>query len=180
MVQYKRSARRKFPPRDVKKTHVSFVSLRQRNLVRRAFSQKGIEQVRKYLMHLGADTTWQQIAKGDIVGYTLMAHEHAEMEYFRRKGLDPFNHQDFVAYYEEAHAEALVEEHKIHQWLAYNALGYDLNIATLVARNSIVDEQTRTDDLLLLQRYTPHKAVRAADVSKADEYYAKLKEGVIG
>jgi hypothetical protein len=77
-------------------------------------------------------------------------------------------------------AAALVEEHKIHQWLAHDALGYDLNIATLVARNAIVDEQTRTDDFLLLQRYTPHKAVRAADVPKADEYYAKLKEGVIG
>jgi hypothetical protein len=84
---------------------MSFVSLRRRNLVRRAFSQKEIEQVRKYLMHLGADTTWQQIAKGDVVEYTLMVHEHAEMEYFRRKGLDPFNYQDFVAYYEEAHVE---------------------------------------------------------------------------
>ena len=64
-------------------------------------------------MHLGADTTWQQIAEGDIVGYTLMVHEHAEMEYFRRKRLDPFNYRDFMAYYEEAHAFALVEEHKI-------------------------------------------------------------------
>jgi len=33
---------------------------------------------------------------------------------------------------------------------------------------------------LLLQRYTAHKSVRAADVPKADEYYTKLKEGVIG
>lgn len=32
---------------------------------------------------------------------------------------------------------------------------------------------------LKMQRYTPHKAVRAADVPKADEYYAKLKEGMI-
>ncbi|MBI1930246.1 hypothetical protein HYR99_39090 [Candidatus Poribacteria bacterium] len=136
--------------------------------------------MRKYLMHLGADATWQQITRGDVIGYTLMVHEHAEMEYFRRKGLDPFNYQDFVAYYEEAHAEALVEEHQIHQRLAHEALGYDFNIATLVARNAIVDEQTRTDDLLMLQRYTSHKAVRPADVPKADEYYAKLIMGVIG
>ena len=109
-----------------------------------------------------------------------MVHEHAEMDYFRRKGLDPFNHQDFVAYYEEAHAQALVEEHQIHQRLAYDTLGYDLNIATLVARNAIVDEQTRTDDLLLLQRYTPHKAVHVDGIPKADDYYARLIMGVIG
>ncbi len=180
MVQGQRGARRRFPPRDVKKTQVAFASLRQRNLVTRTFSQREIEQIRRYLMHLGADATWRRIAQGDMIGYTLLAHEHAEMEYFRRNGLDPFNYRDFAAYYEPAHAFALVEEHQIHQRLARDALGYDLNVATLVASNTIVDEQTRTDDLLLLQRYTPHKAVRTADVPKADEYYAKLMMGGIG
>jgi len=174
------SGRGKLPPRDVRKTDIAFRKLRREGIVTRTFSAKEIERVRRYLIHLGADATWRRIAKGDLVGYTIMVHENAELAYFYAKGVNPFNYRDFVAHWEEAHASALVEEHKVHQRLALETLGYNINIATLVARNAIVDKRTREDDLVLLKRFTDHKSVREKDIPKADDYYRKLLRGVIG
>jgi hypothetical protein len=97
--------------------------------------------VATYLLWAGTVPYWDVIRAGGVRGYSLYVHELLELAWYGEHALNPFDIPTQIARYEEAHASALIGEHRFLQALAHYLRGLarrpapDFSLRELVLAN---------------------------------------------
>lgn len=71
-----------------------------------------------YLIWWDTIPYWEIILRGGVRGYSMYLHELIELDWYFTQDADPFDFQEQTAGYREAHAEALLYEHRFLQTAA--------------------------------------------------------------
>ncbi len=178
MIEWK--GRKRYMPRDLDRITVNIRRLRRADLPRvQSISRQELRRIKLYTLAFDPDT-WQRIAhRRGVLSYALLLHEQAEVDYFRRSGIDPMRDvDDWNALYNEAHAHALHVEHRFLQKVAERQGYRGLNLGTLVASNLSVDPESRREDVSIIRLYWPPKEAQVIqsllDVALA--FYKELLE----
>ena len=87
-----------------------------------------------YLLWWDTAPYWEIILQGGVPGYSLCLHELVELDWYFKQDADPFNFQEQTAGWREAHAEALLHEHRFLQVVA-RTMGYAFSLRELIDYN---------------------------------------------
>jgi len=90
--------------------------------------------VGKYLVWWDTEHYWEIILREEMRGYSLYLHELFELDWYFRQDADPFNFQEQTAGFREAHAEALLHEHRFLQKVA-RTMGYSFSLKEIIIYN---------------------------------------------
>jgi len=96
--------------------------------------EKDLTLVGKSLLHYGNDFYWSWIVEGGIRGYSLYIHELTELKWFFKQALNPFEPEDQIQGFAEAHSSALIAEHRFLQTVVIRD-GHDFSLCELIIEN---------------------------------------------